>query len=129
MCEPTFSIRLCTCKPEEIDPDRSWTIYKTGAAPAAMASGSVVPPERNPERMSDKILADLASTSCFDFDYDPTHGDILHITVDASHFWFEYDSNWHWAEAESAPPIPDRVTVLSGRLAARRDNCEPPRFT
>lgn len=81
MCRTGKTIKLCTCDPDEVDPAASWQLERRHGQPMSVV-GDFIEPEAPPidrQIMLAKILSDLNTTACFDFDYQPEDGDQLHI--------------------------------------------------
>lgn len=96
MCEIGKEMKLCTCVPNGIDAivhhkksrkfkkfrnDFSWKLLKYVGDSSCMMDGMIIFPldSLSKDLTNEKMLLDLNSRNCFDFDYQPQEGDNLLI--------------------------------------------------
>jgi hypothetical protein len=123
MCKQNERLTLCTCE-DESEPDRpvlKWKLYKA-TGPRYQMGRAVPPPDTLGQGFTaDRVLKDLNSGNCFDFDYVPVDGDSLTIGRDGSnslHLIFSF-SQGRWFKSDVfALPEPPRRSMAEGDASA-----------
>ena len=122
MCQTGPTIKFSACDPAQIDPDASWRLQRRLGPSLEIIMGGLLNPEEQPvdqKLILAKILTDLNGSKCFDFIYQPEHGDRLVINLRKITYRLEYrawdDGSGEWHQDEFAwPGSPEYQTTHEG---------------
>ncbi len=86
MCNTSDVYKLCTCEGDLNKADTIWTLTRFVGLSELEIMGSIMPPSDVFDNgiSSDKLLAQMNSGNCFDFDYIPSEKDSLHVSSQKS---------------------------------------------
>ncbi|HEY1196565.1 hypothetical protein [Flavobacterium sp.] len=137
MCKSGKEIKLCTCVPNGINTvihhknsrknrkkrrtEFTWTLEKCMGFSKTTMDGMGYMPEKmlTVDLTNEKMVADLNSKNCFDFDYEPNEGDSLRIFTPGGsyekHLSFIY-KNKQWIAGSHMPFMYEMQKINFGNV-------------
>lgn len=129
MCSQGPHFKLCTCDPEHLGRNH-WRLRRSSNVENIDVVGEFLPPIQNNQIIAfdsesyliDRILHDINNVPVFDFDYTPSTGDLLEITISEVFSEEQISLYFVYSDGEFAIPssgthfLNDGLSIASGEV-------------